>query len=191
MISRLSLVLTVAGLIGGCASLPPSSPHNRDDMHDFQLEARFALRSSLPGQPVQSSGGRMTWTHRDAGDHILLASPLGYGLAEIDVTPGYSRLRTADGKESASTDPDAMIEEATGLRLPVTQLPAWLLGRAGNDAELETDTAGRPTKLRESGWQVEYLYDSDRASALPARLNISLPGEIDLKLRIEDWRIAP
>ena len=178
-------------LLTGCASLPPPSLPARQDIRHFSLEARFALRATLPGQASQSSGGRMTWTHRAAGEQILLANPLGYGLAEIDSTPERSRLRTADGKESESSDPDALIEDLTGLRLPVARLPGWLTGRAAGDARLEADPFGRPARLNEAGWQVDYFYDDNRPDALPARLHISRPGEIELKLRIEEWRALP
>ena len=140
-------------------------------------------RTDLPADPAA--------THRAAGEQILLANPLGYGLAEIDSTPERSRLRTADGKESESSDPDALIEDLTGLRLPVARLPGWLTGRAAGDARLEADPFGRPARLNEAGWQVDYFYDDNRPDALPARLHISRPGEIELKLRIEEWRALP
>ena len=192
MIVRFALTLgLLLGLLTGCASLPPPTLPARQDIRHFSLEARFALRATLPGQASQSSGGRMTWTHRAAGEQILLANPLGYGLAELETTRERSRLRTADGKESESSDPDALIEELTGLRLPVARLPAWLTGRTGGEAEIESDAAGRPARLHEAGWQIDYFYDDNRPGALPARLHISLPGEIDLKLRIEEWRALP
>lgn len=192
MIVRFALTLgLLLGLLTGCASLPPPTLPARQDIRHFSLEARFALRATLPGQASQSSGGRMTWTHRAAGEQILLANPLGYGLAEIDSTPERSRLRTADGKESESSDPDALIEDLTGLRLPVARLPGWLTGRAAGDARLEADPFGRPARLNEAGWQVDYFYDDNRPDALPARLHISRPGEIELKLRIEEWRALP
>jgi outer membrane lipoprotein LolB len=192
LIVRLTLACgLLVGVLTGCASLPPPSLPAREEIRDFSLDARFALRATLPGQASQSSGGRMTWTHRAAGEQILLANPLGYGLAELEATRERSRLRTADGKESESSDPDALIEELTGLRLPVARLPAWLTGRADGDAEIEIDAVGRPARLHEAGWQIDYSYDDNRPGALPARLHISLPGEIDLKLRIEEWRALP
>jgi outer membrane lipoprotein LolB len=192
LIARFTLALGLAcSLLTGCASLPPPSLPARQDIRHFSLEARFALRATLPGQASQSSGGRMTWTHRADGEQILLANPLGYGLAELEATRERSRLRTADGKESESSDPDALIEDLTGLRLPVARLPGWLTGRAAGDARLEADPFGRPARLNEAGWQVDYFYDDNRPDALPARLHISRPGEIELKLRIEEWRALP
>jgi len=189
---RLSLTCgLLLGLLTGCASLPPPTLPAREKIRDFSLDARFALRATPPGQASQSSGGRMTLTHRADGERILLANPLGYGMAELETTRERSRLRTADGQERESSDPDALIEELTGLRLPFARLPAWLTGRTGGEAEIESDAAGRPARLHEAGWQIDYAYDDNRPGALPARLHISLPGEIDLKLRIEEWRALP
>lgn len=189
-------LLLAAGLLTGCAGLPPAASSlaplpPRDQIRDFSLSARFALRVTLPGEKAQSSGGRLTWTHQNRSDRVLLASPLGYGLAEIETTPELSRLKTAEGKIRESDDPDALIEEVTGQRLPVTRLPAWLLGRGDGEAHIEPDPQGRPGKLHEAGWQIDYSYDDDAPAALPARLTISRNGEIELKLRIEEWKETP
>jgi outer membrane lipoprotein LolB len=184
-------LLLAAGLLTGCASTPPAELSPRDKVRDFMLEGRFALRVTMPGQATQNAGGRLTWTHQNRSDRILLSSPLGYGLAEIDTTPEISRLRTADGKTRESTDPDALMEDVTGQRLPVSRLPAWLLGRAGGNAHLETDASGRPTRLFEDGWQIDYSFDDENPTSLPARLTLTRNGEIELRLRIEEWKENP
>lgn len=183
---RLALPLALA-LLAGCAGLPAPPPPARDDMGDFSLEARFALRALQAGRSPQTSSGRLSWTHRGASDRVLLANPLGYSIAEIEMMPGLARLRSSDGLQRESTDADALIEEITGQRLPVSRLSAWLLGRAGSGARIEADPQGRPLRLNEAGWQVEYSYPDDRANALPSLLNVSRPGDIELKLRIEEW----
>lgn len=184
-------LLLAASLLTGCAGTPPTPLAPRDHIRNFALEGRFALRVTMPGQAAQSSGGRLTWTHQNRSDRILLSSPLGYGLAEIETSPELSRLRTAEGKTRESTDPDALVEEITGQRLPVTLLPAWLLGRSGGNARIEADAHGRPARLIEDGWQVDYLYEEETPSALPARLTLSRNGEIELRLRIEEWKETP
>lgn len=184
----LRLLLAGATLIAGCAGVPPARLPERDRVDAFGLEARFALRLTPADQPAQSSGGRLSWEHRRNGDRILVASPLGVGLAEIESDAGGSRLRTADGKEMTSPDADALMEEVTGQRLPVTQLPAWLLGRPGRGGRLEHDAQGRPARLAEAGWQIDYGYDDAAPGALPSRLTLSREREIELRLRIEEWR---
>lgn len=184
---RLALLLA-ASLLTACTSLPPARMAERDTLRDFVLEGRFALRVSMPGQAVQNSGGRLTWTHQKTGDRVLLASPIGYGLAEIETTPEISRLRTADGRTRESSDPDALIEDVTGQRLPISRLPTWLLGRSGGAALITRDPLGRPARLIEDGWQVDYSFEDEHPGALPARLTLSRPGEIELRLRIEAWK---
>ncbi len=189
--STLVASLLIASLLSACASVPPGSMPARDQVGDFALEARFALRVSLPEQAAQSSGGRLSWTHKNGDNRILLSSPLGYGLAEIETAAGRSLLRTADGKTLESADPDTLMEEVTGQRLPISRLPAWLLGRASNTAQIDKDEQQRPTQLREAGWQIDYAYDDDAAAALPARLTLSRDQEIELRLRIEEWKESP
>jgi len=186
-----SIAILAIGLLAGCAALPPAAPLARDSIRDFALEARFALRATPSGQAPQSANGRLTWVHTEQRDRVLLASPLGYGLAEIDITPQRATLRTGDGQEKESADPEELTIAATGLPLPVARLPAWLLGRSGHSATIEPDEQGRPARLSEAGWQVDYTYDDERATALPARLTIVRPGEVELKLRIEEWRETP
>jgi outer membrane lipoprotein LolB len=83
------------------------------------------------------------------------------------------------------------MEEVTGQRLPISRLPAWLLGRASTAAQIDKDEQQRPTQLREAGWQIDYAYDDDAAAALPARLTLSRDQEIELRLRIEEWKENP
>ena len=187
---RISALLACSLLVAcGCAPQGPLAP--RDQIGDFALEARFALRVSLPDKPPESSGGRLQWEHRNGNDRILISSPLGVGVAEIDVGPTHGRLRTADGQLRESADADALMAEVTGQRLPVRQLPGWLLGRSGSTSVVTSDSAGRPARLYEAGWQIDYSYPDDTPGALPTLVSLRRDSEIDLRLRIEEWRTAP
>ena len=185
--SRIGAVFACS-LLAACAVAPPGPLAPRDQIRDFTLEARFALRVSLPDRPPESSGGRLEWEHRNGYDRILISSPLGVGVAEIDVGPASGRLRTADGQLRESADADALLAEVTGQRLPVRQLPSWLLGRAGSASVVTSDSAGRPARLVEAGWQIDYAYPDDTPDALPTLVSLRRDSEIDLRLRIEEWR---
>ncbi|MGE5471147.1 MAG: lipoprotein insertase outer membrane protein LolB [Bacteroidota bacterium] len=183
----------LAGCLGmaACASVSPARLPGREEVRDFALEARFALRITLPEQAANSSGGRLSWEHRNGDDHLLVANPLGVGMAEIDIAPGHSRLRTADGKSRESADADALMEDVTGQSLPITRLPAWLLGKAAPTTPVEKDASGRPRRFVEAGWKIDYAYGDDTVGALPVGLVLSRDQEIELRLRIEEWREAP
>lgn len=186
-----SVLLAGSLLLAGCVTAPSAPLSGREQVRDFALEARFALRIAPAGQAPQSSGGRLSWEHRNGEDRLLIANPLGIGLAEIEITPTLSRLRTADGKQHESADPDALMAEVTGQALPVSRLPAWLLGRAGRSTPVENDASGRPERFHEAGWQIEYAYDDETPDALPTRLTLNHDQDIELRLRIEAWRDAP
>lgn len=187
---RRSLLLA-ALLLGGCAAAPLRTPGAREAVRDFAFDARFALRARTPAGEAQSASGRLAWTHRDGGERILLANPLGAGIAEIESSPGHARLRTADGKLYEAEDPDLLVEQVTGQPLPVARLPTWLLGRSTGAGKTARDAAGRPAHLADAGWQIDYAYDDDAADALPARITLRRGDEIELRLRIEEWRTLP
>ena len=183
--------LFAATLLIGCAATPGRPPPPREQVGNFSLEARFALRIRLPGAAEQSSSGRLSWEQRGNSSRLLVSNPLGYGVAEIDSVPGHATLRTTNGETQDSDDPDTLLETVSGQRLPVSRLPAWLLGRAGPDSKIQRDLLGRPQHLEESGWQVDYSYESDAADALPVRLTLNRNGQIELRLRIEEWKDSP
>jgi len=185
------IALGASLLLSACATAPHSPLPARDQMRNFDLEARFALRVTQAGQPPVSSAGRLSWRHKNGDNQLQIANPLGFTVAEIDTTPTLSRLRTADGQTRESADADALMEEVTGQRLPVTRMPAWLLGRSGGAAQIVNDERNRPARLREAGWQVDYGYEDEAGSALPARVTLSRDGEIELRLRIEEWKDNP
>jgi len=187
----LAAALLACSVLAGCASTPSGTPAPRDQVRDFTLDARFALRVSLPERPAESSGGRLAWEHRNGNDRILVSNPLGVGLAEIETTPTLSRLHTADGQTRESVDADALMEEITGQPLPIRRLPDWLLGRASPTARLKKDELGRPLRLAEAGWLIDYAYADAAPDALPELVTLSRNGEIELRLRIEEWRLAP
>lgn len=190
MIRRSLLGLGLLAL-AACATVtsPPGIP--REALRDFAFDGRFALRSTSPGQSPQSTSGRLSWAHQQDADHLLLASPLGIGIAEITSSVDGARLKTGDGQNWEAAQPDELMERVTGQALPISRLPAWLLGRPGQEGKTTHDQDGRPVQLIEAGWQIDYSYDSDAADALPSRITLRRGDELELRLRIEEWRNTP
>lgn len=203
--------LSTAILLAGCAVSPLQPPTEelahpaRDAIRDFAVDGRFALKITLPDGQVDSSGGRLSWTHVQQTDRVLLANPLGMGLAEIERSPEKTQLRTGDGKAYAGDDADLLIAEITGQPLPISHLPAWLRGRLKDAGQIECDALGRPIQLQEAGWHISYRYDDVQPGSLPTHLTalgeLRSPGattppstvvqKIELRLRIENWKALP
>lgn len=182
--------LLTASLLGGCALAPTRPLTPRDEIGNFSVDGRFALKITHPDGQNESTGGRLNWTHENRTDRILLTNPLGIGLAEIDRTPERTRLRTGDGKTFEADDPDQLIAEVTGQPLPISYLPAWLVGRPNGGGSIERDPQGRPLSLQEAGWRIEYAYEDDNPDTTPTRLTAFGEG-LELRLRIETWKATP
>lgn len=182
-------LLLVAALLAACASpmrTPPATA--RSEWRDFTLQARFSLRLESTDGRGQNASGRLSWQHSATTDQLLLADPLGQGVAELESSRAGASLRLANGETRRASDAARLLQDSLGYSLPVAQLPAWLLGRASDSGILVLDAQGRPGQLREAGWQIDYAYEDEAPTSLPARLIIQRPGEIELRLRIEEWR---
>ena len=135
---------------------------------------------------ADSAGSRKT-----AGANCCYPTRWVLALLKCESTPGHAILRTANGEIRESNNPDNLLEEVTGQRLPVSRFPDWLLGRSNEPAKIQRDFLGRPQQLLDDGWQVDYTYDSEAADALPSVLKLKRNSEIELRLRIEEWKDAP
>jgi outer membrane lipoprotein LolB len=194
ILHRLAQLSVLFSLVA-CAGLPRTdvagNTLSRDSLAAFMLEGRFSLQHES-----QSYSGRLHWRHAVDTDEVLLASPLGQGMAEIFSDTHGARLSTGDGKSYSAGSAEALTQQVLGYPLPLTRLADWLRGRTSGDSLVdapvdsltEFDPLGRPLRLRQEGWEVSYQYDNDDAQALPGRLFITREGGFDLRLRIDEWQ---
>lgn len=137
------------------------------NLTEFAFDGRVAVRQGETRHHVNIS-----WRHDPSGDQVLLTTPLGQGVAELSRDAAGARLVTADRREFSAADWERLGEQLFGIRLPLNDLPAWIVGHAiasGND------------------WRVEYLdYQSGAPDALPTLLEVRR-GDIEVRLKIDDW----
>lgn len=184
---RTLVVLLAATLLAACSTVRPLP--EREQIANFAVDARFALKTTTPDGKQESLGGRLNWQHRDTQDHLLLSTPLGTGIAALSMTPGRATL-TAGERTYESTDGEQLLADITGQRLPVARLADWLLGRPGPQGTLARDAWQRPLRLEEAGWRVDYAYADETPGAPPIRLTAVGEGS-ELRLRIEHWEQLP
>ena len=175
---RTALACLGAALLGACAVLPDAQPLPPGG---FELSGRVAIRTGR-----DSVSGRIFWQHSDETDELLIASPLGQGIARISRGRDGFRLVTGDEREFHAADAESLTENAFGWRLPLTGLPDWVQGRAsaGRSADWRRDAEGRPLELRQDGWRVQYEAFRD---AQPARLRMSR-DDLEIRLAVDRWR---
>ena len=178
---RFPLAFLLVVLACACATVPPPAPREGE----FSVVGRVAVRYG-----AESATGRVTWRHSDLDDDLLIASPLGQGIAEITRRDGTYTLVTANGQRFDAADPERLTEQALGWALPLGGLPDWLQGRplAGVAADVRYD-GKQLAELRQQGWTIEYL-GYEEAGRLPRRLRLTR-GDLDIRLVIEEWPITP
>lgn len=161
----------------------------REIFADFALIGRVLVKTDKHG----FSGG-VHWQHTDSRDEILLFSPLGQTLAQIDREPQGVRLITSEQKTYYASDVENLTEEVLGWRLPLAGLQFWVQGTHFplTMSEKDLDRNGRTVAIRQDGWKISYLDYFSRlvstSDTLPRVLELSRL-DFKFKLVIDNWRI--
>lgn len=159
-------------LLGACATLsaPPDRVHS----------GRFTA-TTIPAPDTaaaQSVSGRFTVEVRGTRRIIDVATPLGTTIARIDLVPGSATATGPHMQTATGPDPDVLVEQLLGWRLPVAGLSDWIEGRPAPGRPARTHSeAGRLSLIEQDGWLIriaEYgpagaprLLTLERPAALP------------------------
>lgn len=149
---------------------------------DWRLSGRIALSAAGRG-----GSGRIEWRQQGEDFDIRLTAPVTGQSWRLQRTAGRATLEgLADGPRT-SMDAEHLLEEATGWRIPVDALSAWVRGaRAAGPAELSFDPAGRPATLVQSQWTVEYRAWDGGSPPRPLKL-FARQGDASVRLVIDGW----
>ncbi|MDX1633503.1 MAG: lipoprotein insertase outer membrane protein LolB [Marinobacter sp.] len=200
LVALLAATLLAAGcatppppVVDGLTSQPPADWSQRQqalsEFRHWQLQGKLAVRQA------EDSGSAVInrWTqHREQYQLSLSSAFLGLGHTELSGQPGYLELTLPDGETYRSTDPDALMEAATGWQLPLASLSWWIRGLpapAGN-FELLFDDTGTLAVIRQDGWEIRYdrwqdfLTDRPR---LPARITAT-KADKRVRVVVTDWQ---
>ena len=163
---RALLLAAAALLLAGCLTQPPRASRS-DIAHSFAFIGRIVVR-----QGDQRYYLKIDWSHAPRQDTILLATPLGQGVAEIMRTPAGASLQLADKRRIDAHDWSSLAEQAFGFRLPLDASPRWLLGDIPGDTE---------------GWQIRVLERAgDTPDALPLVIELER-DDLQVRLKVDEW----
>lgn len=190
--NRITCLAVALVVLAGCAPAPVRGPGDAAQLAaqaaheaalaaepDWGLAGRLALRAGGEG-----GSGRLEWRQRGDDYQMRLTAPVtgqGWVLAG---GPGQARLEGLEQGVLYGDDPRRLLAEATGWDIPVHDLAWWVRGgRAPGPAELEFGPDGRPARLLQQGWTVEYReWDGNR----PRRVFASR-GEASVRLVVDRW----
>lgn len=178
-------------VLGACAS----PPRQADDTTVAQrtLADSFLLVGRISAQDGErSANGRLEWQHTPDSDEWLLFNPLGQLAAKLTSDAGMAILQTADGQVFEDRSVQHMLATLLGLSAPMGELAHWVQAvPAQTGRVLAMDEYGRPTRVSDSGWIIDYLqYAQPGPDSTPRRIDAHY-GQARIRLIIDDWSVTP
>jgi len=184
-------VLGVAAVVlalSACSSAPVRTVDA--DRREQQLSEIDAW--SMTGKIAVSDGrdggsGRIDWRQDGERFRIEIRAPVTRRTYRLVGGPGGATLEGLDGGPRSGPDAEALLQEATGWRVPVADMVAWARGARGDGgADLEVDEAGRPAVLRQRGWTVEYKAWDEAEPPMPRKV-FAANGSRRVRLAVDRW----
>ncbi|WP_303909383.1 lipoprotein insertase outer membrane protein LolB [Thiohalomonas denitrificans] len=193
------LGILAAALLTGCAALAPQPPVADPEQawatHRDRLEALDSWR--LNGRlAIQSDGeawhATLTWRQDNSRYTMRITAPLGQGSLRLEGSPRFVQLETSKGERAVSDDPDQLLYQQLGWRVPVASLRYWVLGLpAPGTAQRQLDSQGRLAQLQQDGWSIRFMdYRQQDGAEMPTRVFASR-GDSEVRLVIGDWTLPP
>ena len=157
----------------------------------WQLIGKIAVR-----QPGQAESAVINRWEQDGDAYSLRLSSafLGLGNVQLDGDGEFLLIRTGNGERYRSDDPEALVQEVTGWRLPLSDLPYWVRGipAPGSKAELGFGDSNQLKTLLQSGWEVHFQRYADALDGRPPlpSLITATNGEARVRLAISEWQVG-
>ncbi len=176
------------GLAAGCASLPSPPPQfaGSGGPAEFDITGRLSARRGSDGVAANFS-----WSHTGSDDRLDVVTPLGQTLARLTGDASGVRLERPGEPVVAYADWDALTRAVFGVAIPVNGLAHWVVGAADPGAAygIERDSSGRPSVLRQQGWEIVYSFADGAPASRPARLVMRFPDieTVEIRVVVDRW----
>ncbi len=200
MTQRLALLIILGGLIlcAGCSTSAIKSPTTTEHtdqlwlehqawmlkIENWQFSGKIGLRT-----PERASSASFHWRQLGAEFDINLSGPLGQGGAHLTGNANQMLIKISGQGEFESANPEQILQEQTGWKIPVATLLHWVRGIPSPDmkAEYQLDKQGRLISLKQSNWQLDYLsYHQLSSNWLPKKIKLH-HDQTTLTLIIKQW----
>lgn len=109
--------------------------------------------------PKQSGSAFYAWSQIDDRFAIDLSGALGIGQTRIEGVQGHVTLNSSKTGLVSATEPESLLQQATGWVAPISHLPYWIMALpAKNESIGQLDQQQRLIQLQEDGWAVRFDY---------------------------------
>ena len=203
------IILLASILISGCSTLNTverSFDVSVYENHTKQLDAlvRWEIKGNISIRSGNRGGiGKLYWK-RDGENHRLeVYGNVGSNRIRVFQDPQGATLENSEGQRLVGRNANDVLEQQTGMNLPVDELITWIVGKSheGLPSIIRWDTQGHPISIHQSGWLIRYSkYQNVETYSLPTRVRIvsstksNEPAKrsldrsgTEIKLAISDW----
>lgn len=192
--ASVALLLGLAMFLQACAPLPVRPGNAENNAAQQARETTLAQRPdwSFAGRVAVSQGnnggsGRIEWQQSGADFDIKLSAPITRQSWHLWRQDGLVNLAGLEGGIRQGEDAEALLAEATGWRIPVAAMTAWVRGmRADGPSEVSFGPEGLPATIEQKGWAVEYRNWDRTSPPLPVKV-FAKQGQASVRLVIEAW----
>ncbi len=148
----------------------------------WSFTGRLAVNQGNDG-----GNARIEWRQDGEDFDIRLSAPITRQSWRLRQVAGKISLEGMSGGLREGADAEALLMEATGWRIPLAAMAAWVRGvRASGPADLGFDGFGLPSTIRQAGWAVEYRGWSTQEPPLPTKV-FARQGDASVKLVVDRW----
>lgn len=150
-------------------------------LNAWQARGRLSFSDS-----VQAGAANFVWEQNGQNSRLFLRAPLSGQSVFLEFSGKNAVLRYGDGSQIESQDPEQLLSEISGIRLPLQKFSTWLLA---SQADSVLQAGGLPRSASDGLWQIAYVrYEMQQGIALPKRLDIQ-HDDLEVRIVIEEWRL--
>lgn len=155
------------------------------EINDWYLTGRIAIINGHESWHLT-----MEWQRHDDKYILDLSGPFGAGHAQLTGTADAVILVDADKNYFYADSPDRLLQEVTGVQMPVKSLLYWMRGIPNwniKEQEERLDEFGRLQQLQQDGWRVRFKrYVESGKYELPQKVFID-GHDLKVKIFVDEW----
>ena len=157
------------------------------EINDWYLTGRIAIINGHESWHLT-----MEWQRHDDKYILDLSGPFGAGHAQLTGTNDGVILVDADKNYFYADSPDGLLQEVTGVKMPVKSLLYWMRGIPNwniKEQKEQIDELGRLQQLQQDGWNIHFKHyvDFDKHE-LPQKVFID-GHDLKVKIFVDEWNL--